>query len=104
MKLKIVAVGMSRQQTREDTRRPRTGDSSRSKGLEKIRTKDSDRTRGLEPPKIVDRKNTTGIEPTSPLASGNRQLHGGSFGQPFSADELVRAMTQSTLQPSAVQA
>ncbi|KAL8962456.1 MAG: hypothetical protein Q9193_001137 [Seirophora villosa] len=27
-----------------------------------------------------------------------------SFGQPFSADDLVRAMTQSTLKPSAVQA
>lgn len=27
-----------------------------------------------------------------------------SFGQPFSADDLVRAMRQSTLKPSAVQA
>lgn len=43
-----------------------------------------------------------GLESTRTLA--NDDYRGMSFGQPFSADDLVRAMTKSTLQPSAVQA
>lgn len=43
-----------------------------------------------------------GLEPTNTLTSDEyRQL---SFGKPFSADDLVHAMTQSSLKPSAVQA
>lgn len=43
-----------------------------------------------------------GVESTTTLT--NDDYRGMSFGQPFSADDLVRAMTKNTLQPSAVQA
>ncbi|KAL8675508.1 MAG: hypothetical protein Q9168_000020 [Polycauliona sp. 1 TL-2023] len=46
----------------------------------------------------TDRDYMDGLEPTK------TQIHGGSFGQPFSADDLVHAMTQSTLKTTAVQA
>ncbi|KAL8647949.1 MAG: hypothetical protein Q9226_006217 [Calogaya cf. arnoldii] len=101
-------VGMSRQhKTKEDpghqTREsPRvvTKESHTADGLvspaavEKAVAKGTDRV----PKKTRDGDYMDGLEPTK------TQIHGGSFGQPFSADDLVRAMTQSTLTSTAVQA
>ncbi|KAL8704592.1 MAG: hypothetical protein Q9201_002239 [Fulgogasparrea decipioides] len=65
----------------------------------------SERADGYEPNEQSDRDRMDGLEATKTLTNGDsRQLNGGSFGQPFSADDLVHAMTQSSLKPSAVQA
>ncbi|KAL8715572.1 MAG: hypothetical protein Q9220_000908 [cf. Caloplaca sp. 1 TL-2023] len=112
-------VGMSRQHTKEDVPRPRTREEARP------RTRESDKSNGraepgaqggymtngiqdspniqkiqvngIGPNQNKDSSNMDGLEPTKTVTNG-------SFGQPFSADDLVHAMTQSTLRPSAVQA
>ncbi|KAI4277440.1 MAG: hypothetical protein LQ337_001761 [Flavoplaca oasis] len=106
-------VGMSRQHTNEQGRRPPSRETARTvtkknlaadglvspAGLEKTTAKKNERASGYGAPKKAEENNhTDGLEPTK------TQISRGSFGQPFSADDLVRAMTQSTLKPTAVQA
>lgn len=56
----------------------------------------------FDPNYTSDVKRMDGLESTKTLMNDDdRQM---SFGQAFSADNLVRAMTSSTLKPSAMQA
>ena len=114
-------VGMSRQHTTEEDPRPRTretakivtkesldvdglvspatGENHMAKGVEKAIAKESNCTNGHKAPSTKSDSNyMDGPEPTK------TQIQRGSLGQPFSADDLVQAMTQSTLKPTAVQA
>ncbi|KAI4207852.1 MAG: hypothetical protein LQ346_000355 [Caloplaca aetnensis] len=114
-------VGMSRRHTREEApsdrnredTRPQTIDAQPTDVVDRIRPFDGtmmDGTGQHTPGKGINangyEENSTsrmdGLESTRTLA--NDDYRGMSFGQPFSADDLVRAMTKSTLQPSAVQA
>ena len=67
------------------------GDRSRADGFARPNPSDNDGMEGLEPTNMATHHDT-------------RHVHGHSFGQPFSADDLVHAMTKSTLRTSAVQA
>ncbi|KAI4262249.1 MAG: hypothetical protein L6R42_002568 [Xanthoria sp. 1 TBL-2021] len=106
-------VGMSKQHTTEEDPRPQTRESTRivtkeslaadglvsPAGVEKGVARGNDRASGYgAPKKTKDSNYMDGLEPTK------TQIHRASFGQPFSADDLVRAMTQSTLKSTAVQA
>ncbi|KAL8936778.1 MAG: hypothetical protein Q9211_004021 [Gyalolechia sp. 1 TL-2023] len=57
---------------------------------------------GLDQNHMTNSNSMDGLESTKTLTNDSHQQ--ASFGQPFSADDLVHAMTQSTLKPSAVQA
>ncbi|KAI4107954.1 MAG: hypothetical protein L6R37_001386 [Teloschistes peruensis] len=104
-------VGMSRQQTREEVPAIPIGDSqsrtkSRKDDMKKTAETDNvitnDRVNKFEQPAPNYRN---GMDEPSPLTNGDtRHIRSGSFGQPFSADDLVHAMTNSTLKPSVVQA
>ncbi|CAL8574211.1 hypothetical protein XPA_000178 [Xanthoria parietina] len=106
-------VGMSKPDTNEEDPRPQTRESAR------IVTKESLAADGLVSPAAVEKgvakgnhrgsghggpKKTKDDKPMGGLEPTKTQIHGGSFGQPFSADDLVQAMTQSTLKSTAVQA
>ncbi|KAL8651162.1 MAG: hypothetical protein Q9210_003416 [Variospora velana] len=107
-------VGMSRRHTREESpkeeMRPRTRDSEKANGAGAPGSREVTMINGFRGYVPSDKNH---------YASGTGQTHASegshmeglrgdyrqvSFGQPFSADDLVRAMTQSTLKPSAVQA
>ncbi|KAL8951930.1 MAG: hypothetical protein Q9222_002114 [Ikaeria aurantiellina] len=112
-------VGMSRQHTKEDVPRSRTREEARprtresyksndptkpgaqggymSNGIRNSSNKENIQVNGIDPNQTSHGGNMNGLEPTKTVTNG-------SFGQPFSADDLVHAMTQSTLKPSAVQA
>ncbi|KAL8725474.1 MAG: hypothetical protein Q9166_007336 [cf. Caloplaca sp. 2 TL-2023] len=115
-------VGMSHQHTTEEAPRPRTREegarlvtkaslaadglvSSATGGNQMTNSMGNGNIKGMnganeygQPMDTSNSNRTHGLEPTK------TQIQGGSFGQPFSADDLVRAMTQSTLKPTAVQA
>ncbi|KAL9597236.1 MAG: hypothetical protein Q9219_005279 [cf. Caloplaca sp. 3 TL-2023] len=120
----VEKAGNPRQYTKEedqrlrngDAARPRTGDSQRSNkrdmfGESKGNTRSGFGNRIAEQNQTIngfghddfdDSNRMDGLESTKTLLNED---HGqASFGQPFSADDLVRAMTQSTLKPAAVQA
>lgn len=65
-------------------------------------TADTVHVNGIDPNKMTGSNYMDGLESTKTLTNDYHQL--ASFGQPFSADDLVRAMTQSSLKSSAVQA
>ncbi|KAL8915174.1 MAG: hypothetical protein Q9171_000293 [Xanthocarpia ochracea] len=78
---------------------PATGENHMAKGVEKAIAKEYNCTNGHKTPSTNSDSNyMDGPEPTK------TQIQRGSLGQPFSADDLVQAMTQSTLKPTAVQA
>ncbi|KAL8771011.1 MAG: hypothetical protein Q9209_003430 [Squamulea sp. 1 TL-2023] len=114
-------VGVSGQHTTEEIQRPQTRESARDvtkqslaadglvspatggeqvgDGLKNGVAKGNTRADGYgAPKKTSDNNYMDDLEPTK------SQIHGGPLGQPFSADDLVQAMTQSTLKPTAVQA
>lgn len=117
----VFTVGMSRRHTREEApknhnrenTRPQTTDSQPIGGVDRLHPYDGTvmngsvhhpsgkeiRTNGYEE-NLTSRMD--GLESTK--APTNDDYRGMSFGQPFSADDLVHAMTKNTLQPSAVQA
>ncbi|KAL8738410.1 MAG: hypothetical protein Q9181_000781 [Wetmoreana brouardii] len=112
-------VCKSPQHTGENRPRPRTRESHRVDGYAKHEAhesnmmnvqgngtiEESERANGYELHEKGDGDRMDGLEPTKTLTDrDSRQLNGGSFGQPFSANDLVHAMTQSSLKPSAVQA
>lgn len=114
-----LAVGTSRQHTREEAPKPRTSESHKvdpytnpgtgertmMNGFGNSVTKQDDGATGLGRNDTGDSDHMDGLESTKTLTNDDtRRLHGGSFGQPFSADDLVHAMTHSTLRASAVQA
>lgn len=115
---------MSRQHTKEkvpslskqeDIRLP-TGESQRATGVDTFRPREGLKVDGFGNPTyeesnkpnahekkfMSDINRMDGLEPTKTLTSDDYRHM--SFGQPFSADDLVHAMTQSSLKPSAVQA
>ncbi|KAL8992977.1 MAG: hypothetical protein Q9169_006690 [Polycauliona sp. 2 TL-2023] len=108
-----VGKSMSKQHTNENYQRPPSREIARvvtkqslaadglvsPAGIEKSMTEANERRSGYgAAKKATDHNYMDGLEPTK------TQIHGGSFGQPFSADDLVQAMRQSTLKATAVQA
>ena len=68
-------VGLSRQHTLEETTRPRTQGSTRTK--------------------------VNGLEPARTITNGDRSyINGSDRGKPFLEDELTHALTMTTLRPS----
>ncbi|KAL8779804.1 MAG: hypothetical protein Q9213_006762 [Squamulea squamosa] len=117
----VANVGLSRQHTTEEIPPPQTRESARdvtkqnlaadglvspATGGEQVGNnlkngvpRGNARINGYGAPiKTSDSNYMNDPEPT------RSQIHVGPLGQPFSADDLVRAMTQSTLKPTAVQA
>jgi len=68
-------VGLSRQQTREEDRRPKTSDSATLKPLKEVQT--------------VTNGHITGHM--------NGHVNGSTYGIPFTEDELTRALTKTSL-------
>ncbi|KAL8812409.1 MAG: hypothetical protein Q9223_003215 [Gallowayella weberi] len=115
-------VGVSRQRTKDDASRPQTREDARHitkaslamDGLVSPTTAKIDMAYdskengvGRESNRANEHlrlKNTRGSNLMAGLEPTESHIQGGSFGQPFAADDLVRAMTQSTLRPTAVQA
>ncbi|KAL8699572.1 MAG: hypothetical protein Q9224_001351 [Gallowayella concinna] len=114
-------VGVSRQQTKEEASRPQTRENARDitktslamDGLVSPATAGTDTVKDEENGVLresnranghVPSRNTKGSNLMAGQAPTKTQIEGGSLGQPFVADDLVRAMTQSTLKPTAVQA
>lgn len=103
-------VGMSRQHTKEEASRlwkreevrPPTQGSQKENGVQNHNTTNAARINGADEDSMTGNSYTDGLESTKTLTNDYHRQ--GSFGQPFSADDLVRAMTQSTLKTSAVQA
>lgn len=115
---------MSRQHTREEVPRiqfqedirPRAKESEKAGGADNFRSREGNTVNGtsdylhgqsnqpnaLGPNYVNDVDRMEGLESTMTLTKG--EYRPVSFGQPFSADDLVRAMDQSTLKPAAVQA
>ncbi|KAL8969851.1 MAG: hypothetical protein Q9183_001794 [Haloplaca sp. 2 TL-2023] len=112
-------VGISRQHTKEDAPRSQTrgghtvdpydssGPQERNitNGIGQDINEDRSRVDGFARPNPSDNDGMEGLEPTNMVThQDTRHLQGHSFGQPISADDLVHAMTNSTLRTSAVQA
>ncbi|KAL8943226.1 MAG: hypothetical protein Q9216_001214 [Gyalolechia sp. 2 TL-2023] len=119
-----VKVGMSRQHAEEEAprlrkrgeRRPPVQESLNKHGVHSSGTHESEMVNdfgnhttadmtyvnGYDQDNVTGSNHMDGLEPIKTLT--NDYHHQASFGQPFSADDLVRAMTQSTLKPSAMQA
>ncbi|KAL8871393.1 MAG: hypothetical protein Q9174_002760 [Haloplaca sp. 1 TL-2023] len=112
-------VGLSRQHTKEEASRSQTRgghtlDLDNNSGPQENQTTfgirhdiDEDRIRadGFARPNPNDNDGMEGVEQTNIGAHHDTcNRHGYSFGQPFSADDLVHAMTNSTLRTSTVQA
>ncbi|KAL8694932.1 MAG: hypothetical protein Q9218_000503 [Villophora microphyllina] len=114
-----LSVGLSRQHTREEVPPTRIREKPMMDGFIEPRVRESNmrnvfansnfgnsnQANGF-PYRIPDYGDgMDGLSPTKTLTNDDtRPLSGGSFGGPFSADDLVHAMTNSTLGPAAVQA
>ncbi|KAI4086213.1 MAG: hypothetical protein LQ344_007732 [Seirophora lacunosa] len=107
-------VGMSQRHTREEVpkgeTRPRTRASQEANDAHARGPPEGTTIKGLEGHVPSDKTHfasasqkiyTSDVNRMEGIEGDYRQI---SFGQPFSADDLVRAMTQSSLKPSAVQA